>query len=180
MRNSVRLNAFTLVILLCAALSPLALSGPALGQQPVQSNPGRDDPAHLAAAKALLETAGSAKLFDSVVPLLAKQLEATFVQLKPEHAAEIKEAFARMPEKFSARKQELIDQIAKIYAERFTTEELNEVSKFLGTPVGQKFVSQQAVIAQQSMALGNAWGQKIGQEIEQEIRKELQERGIKL
>lgn len=179
MRNSVRLNAFSLFMLLCAALSPLALSGNALGQQPAQPSPSQD-PARLAAAKVLLETAGSAKVFDSVVPLLAKQLEATFIKLKPEHSAEIKEAFARMPEKFSARKQELIDQIAVFYAERFTAEELNGVSAFFGSPLGQKFISQQAVLAQQSMVLGNAWGQKIGQQLEQEIRKDLQARGIQL
>src|ERR1700690_924538 len=56
------------------------------------------DPARLAAAKELLVAAGSAKQFDIVVPLLAQQLEAAFVNLKPDHAAEIRDIFKLMPE----------------------------------------------------------------------------------
>jgi len=70
------------------------------------------DPARLAAAKDLLVVVGSAKQFDVVVPLITQQLENAFVNLKPDHAAEIKDVFRAIPEKFSQRKQELLDQIA--------------------------------------------------------------------
>ena len=86
----------------------------------------------------------------------------------------------RIPEKFAARKQELLDQIAMLYAQRLTTAELKEISSFFKSPLGRKFAGMQAGLAQQSMTLGRAWGQKIGQEIEQEIRAELRERGIEL
>ncbi|MGO9459928.1 MAG: DUF2059 domain-containing protein [Rhodomicrobium sp.] len=138
------------------------------------------DPGRSAAAKELLESAGMVKQFDTVVPLLTQQLEGLFIKLKPEHAAEIRNAFKRIPEKFAARKQELLDQIAMLYAQRLTTAELKEVSNFYKSPLGRKFVGMQAGLAQQSMALGRAWGQQIGQEIEQEIRSELRERGIEL
>src|SRR5208282_1379111 len=82
------------------------------------------DPERSAAAKELLESAGMVKQFDTVVPLLTQQLEGLFTKLKPEHTAEIKNAFQRIPEKFAARKQELLDQIAMLYAQRLTTAEL--------------------------------------------------------
>ncbi len=138
------------------------------------------DPARLATAKELLEVAGSAKQFDVVVPLIAQQLENAFVNLKPDHAAEIKDVFKLMPERFSERKQELLDQIAALYAGRLTTEELRELIAFYKSPIGAKFVQLQPELLQQQMALGQAWGRKIGQEIDQQVRKELSQRGVPL
>jgi hypothetical protein len=146
---------------------------------PVKSFAEKDvDPARLAAAKELLVAAGTAKQFDVVVPLITQQLENAFVSLKPDHAAEIKDVFRVMPEKFSQRKQELLDQVAVLYAERLTADELKDLVKFYHSPIGAKFVQLQPELVQQSMQLGQAWGRKIGQEIEQEVRKELKERGV--
>ena len=136
------------------------------------------DPARLAAAKELMEVAGSAKQFDAAVPLITQQLESAFVNLKPEYAAKIKDVFRMIPDRFSQRKQELLDQIAVLYAERLTADELNEISKFYKSPIGSKFVRMQPELVQQSMVLGQTWGRKIGQEIDQEARKQLKEKGV--
>ena len=138
------------------------------------------DPVRLAAAKELMEVAGSAKQFDVAVPLITQQLENAFVNLKPDHAAEIKDVFRMIPERFSQRKQELLDQIAALYAERLTTEDLQGIIAFYKSPIGAKFIQLQPELVQQSMALGQAWGRKIGQEIDQQVRKELKDRGISL
>ena len=136
------------------------------------------DPARLAAAKELLVVVGSAKQFDVVVPLITQQLENAFVSLKPDHATEIKDVFRAIPEKFSQRKQELLDQIAALYAEKLTADEINEIIRFYKTPIGAKFIQLQPELVQQSMQLGQAWGRKIGQEIEQDVRKQLKDRGV--
>jgi len=136
------------------------------------------DPARLAAAKELLVVVGSAKQFDVVVPLITQQLENAFVSLKPDHAAEIKDVFRAIPEKFSQRKQELLDQIAALYADKLTADEINEIIRFYKTPIGAKFIQLQPELVQQSMQLGQAWGRKIGQEIEQDVRKQLKDRGV--
>ena len=136
------------------------------------------DPARFAAAKELLVVVGSAKQFDVVVPLITQQLENAFVNLKPDHSAEIKDVFRVIPEKFSQRKQELLDQVAALYAEKLTADEINDIIKFYKTPLGAKFVQLQPELVQQSMMLGQAWGRKIGQEIDQEVRKQLKDRGV--
>ncbi len=182
MRKIARLNAFALFALLCSAASFIALPGTARAEmlEPAQSATPSIGPERIAAAKALLEATGAAKQFDAVVPVITQQLEAAFTKLKPEHAAEIKEAFGRIPEKFSSRKQELLDQIAVLYAQQLTAAELNEMTDFYKSPAGRKLVGVQGTLVQQSMVLGKAWGQKIGLEIQQEIRSELKQRGIEL
>ncbi len=173
MRRVIGLKAIAFFALLCVAALPVAVPGHALAQTAQTV-----DPERVSAAKALLEAAGTAKQFDALMPSLTQQIQAAFIQLKPENAAQIKDAFGRIPEKFSARKQELLDQIAVLYAQQLTAAELNEIANFYKSPVGQKFVGMQRALVQQSMQLGRDWGQKIGSEIEEEIRRELKGRGI--
>jgi hypothetical protein len=136
------------------------------------------DPARLAAAKDLMEATGSAKQFDAILPLLTQQLEGAFVKLRPDQANTIKEVFRLMPERFSQRKQEAFDQVAVVFAQNFTADELKELARFYRSPVGAKYVQLQPELFKQSMAIGQAWGRKIGQQIEQEVRQELKQRGV--
>jgi hypothetical protein len=157
-----------LALALIASLSP----SPFKAQAP--------DAARLAAAREMMEVAGVAKQFDELMPLLAQQLSQSFVAVAPEKADEIRQVFAQLPAKFIDRKGELIDQVAGLYAQELSVEELAAVSAFYKSPAGARLLVVQPQIARQSMALGQRWGAQIGREIEQEARKELKKRGIEL
>jgi hypothetical protein len=152
---------------------PGFLRGPARAETAV-------DPERLAAAKDLIEITGSARQFEALLPYIMAQMENAFVQLKPEHAQDIRDSFKLASAKFSERKQEAFDQVAVVFAERFTAAELKEIIAFYKTPIGAKLVRLQPEIGQRTLAIGQAWGRKIGQEIEQEVRKELKGRGVEL
>ena len=92
------------------------------------------DAPRLAAAKELMQVAGVAKQFDEVMPLLAQQLSESFVAVAPDKADLIREVFAQMAIKFVDRKGELIDQIAVLYAEKLTLEDLTAVIGFYKSP----------------------------------------------
>jgi uncharacterized protein len=153
-------------------LGTLIVSSPLSAQAP--------DAARLSAAKEMMEVAGVAKQFDELMPLLAQQLSQSFVAIAPEKADEIRQVFAQLPAKFIDRKGELIDEVAGLYAQELSVEELAAVSAFYKSPAGARLLAVQPQIARQSMLLGQRWGARIGQEIEQEARKELKRRGIEL
>ena len=136
------------------------------------------DPEALAAAKEVLAFAGSARQFETIMPLMSRQLEASFLKLQPGHSAEIHEIMSRVIERASGRKQELADNIAVLYAERMTADELRQIVAFYKSPAGTKLLQVQPEIIQQSVAIGQIWGKKIGEEIREEVRKELRNRGI--
>lgn len=161
-----------LVVALALALWTSVLSLPVAAQAP--------DAARLSAAREMMEVAGVAKQFDELMPLLIRQLSQSFVAVAPEKAEEIRQVFAQLPGKFIDRKGELIEQVASLYAQELSAEELGAVSTFYKSPAGLKLLSVQPQIARQSMALGQRWGAQIGREIEQEARKELKKRGIEL
>jgi hypothetical protein len=112
--------------------------------------------------------------------LLTGPLTQAFVSLAPTRAGEIRELMAEMVKRFSARKAELIEQIAGIYAERMSVEDMRGVAAFYQSEVGRRMVAAQPEIMRQSMLAGQTWGQRIGAEIDTEMRRELRKRGIDL
>jgi uncharacterized protein len=161
-------------LLLAAALLALPLSSPCVRAQSTA------DQARLAAARQMMQVAGVARQFSQVMPVLMRQLAEGFVAVAPDKAKVIAEVFAQLGSKFDERKGELIDQVAALYAEQLTLEELNAVTEFYRSPAGAKMMSIQPQVMRQAMQLGQRWGAQLGREIEEEVRRELKKRGIEL
>lgn len=163
-------RALLIVVTMLAALA--ALPGMSSAQAP--------DPARIAAAKQMMEVAGSVAQFDQVMPLMSQQMSQAFKNIAPGSATEIDDVFRQLVPKFIERKGELLDQIAALYAAEMTLDELNAIVAFYKSPAGVKFAAVQPKILRDSMALGQRWGQKIGAEFADEARRELKKRGIDL
>ena len=139
------------------------------------------DPARLAGAKEMMAAAGVAKQFDAVMPLIFNQLQGIFLQQHPTQQKELTEIFQAVLARMTQRKQELIDEIAALYAQKLTTAELKEITRFDSTGVGAKFVNEvQPQITVESAAIGQRWGQKLGAEVDREVRQEAKKRGMPL
>lgn len=136
------------------------------------------DPAAIAAARQLMDAAGATRQFDAVVPALVHQMTSIFIQQQPAHQETIREAFAGVAVRMSERKDELLVEIAKLYARQFTLAELQELTQFFTSDVGKRFVDKQLVILPESMVIGQRWGERIGREVDAEMRKELRKRGV--
>ncbi len=158
-----------------AAMLAAVLAAPALAQQPGPTS----DEARTAAHE-LMKASGAAAQFDQVIPVLTAQLTQTFVQLAPDRAREIREVMGELVKRFSERKAELIDEVALIYAQRMSVDDMREVAKFYQSGAGRRLVEAQPQILRQSMSVGQAWGQRIGAELDAEMRRELKKRGIDL
>jgi hypothetical protein len=156
-------------------LVALTLAAPALAQEKPAV-----DPQRLAAARELMVAAGSARQFDQVMPVLTANMTKAFVALAPQAEPHIREIMGELLKRFSDRKGELIDQIAAAYAEKLSLDELKELTRFYSTGVGAKFIAVMPELMQQSMALGQRWGESIGREIDEELRRELKKRGINI
>ena len=138
------------------------------------------DPARVAGAKEMMAAAGVSKQFDAIMPLIFNQMQGIFLQQHPTQQKELKEVFDAVLARMSARKQELIDEIAVLYAQKLSVEELKEITRFYSTGAGAKFIQLQPEIAGQSAVIGQRWGQKLGAEVEQEVRREAKKRGMPL
>lgn len=162
-----------------AVLAPLVLAS-AFSAGYVAAEAQKPDAARLAAARELMVATGASRQFEAVVPMMVKQLEPILLQMAPGKETEIKEISGLIIEKFAARKSEMMDIIAGIYAEKLDSQDMQQLSKFFSAGAGAAFIAKQPEILTESMAAGQKWGEKIGLEIEEQIKQELTKRGIKI
>jgi len=66
---------------------------------------------------------------------------------------------------------ELVEMLVPVYADNLDESDIDGLIEFYGSPVGQKFVSKQGIIIQQSMAVGEKWGAQVAERAIQQLEK---------
>ena len=67
---------------------------------------------------------------------------------------------------------ELLEELVPVYDKYYTLADLKTVNAFYETPTGQKVLAALPQITQESMQIGQAWGQRIGAQIMAEAQQE--------
>jgi hypothetical protein len=134
-------------------------------------------PDALAAARELIVALGGADQIKATMPIVMKNLKPAIVQNRPEVERDYDAMLPLMLQTFNTRVNEVIEQIAALYARNFTADELREAVAFYRGPTGQKFVQKLPAVLQESMALGQRFGQSIASELRGRMIDELRKRG---
>ena len=147
----------------------LFAAGPARAQTP--------SPDAMAAAHELIVSMRAADFFKTIMPALMQSFKPAIVQNRPQVERDYDAIVPLMLEGMNARLNELNEQIAAVYARNFTADELREAVAFYRGPTGQKIVQKLPVITQESMAIGQRFGQSIASELRGRMIDELRRRG---
>lgn len=100
--------------------------------------------------------AQAAQMFDLMMPALQAM------------APDVPEAFWTMfREKLDM--ESYVALFIPVYDRHFSHDEIKALLRFYETPAGKKFVEATPMIAQESFAIGEAWGQKIGTDVFDEL-----------
>ena len=75
---------------------------------------------------------------------------------------------------------ELVEQMAVVYGEAFTEEELDDILTFYRSPTGQSLVAKMPKMMSQSMAFGQTWLVKALETLPQRIEQRLRAEGYDL
>ena len=70
-----------------------------------------------------------------------------------------------------------LNEVAKLYASRFTEQELKDTLNFYKSPLGRKLVVEEPNILDQSMKTAQTWAENLSQEIIAKMRTEMKKRG---
>jgi len=138
------------------------------------------DPEALAAARELLVAMRFSDQFKAIMPTVLRALKPAIVQNRPEVERDFDAVVPLLMEGMSTRLNELGEGTAVIYAANFTTAELRDITAFYRTPTGQKFLQKAPAVMQQSMAMGQRFGQAISGELQSRMTEELRKRGHKI
>lgn len=92
------------------------------------------------------------------------------LDLQEQDPSSDKEFLKRFRKEVMARLGELNAEIAVLYHERFSLEELQEMTRFYETPLGRKLARENPSLVEGSARLGAAWGERLANDVLQDMR----------
>ena len=157
--------------LLATLLALWLAATPAFAQAPSPA------PEVRAAARELIETMRAVDQMKVMMPMIMQQLKPAIVQGRPEVERDYDASLPVVLEAMGSRLGELVDAIALIYAANFSADELRQITAFYRTPVGEKFLQQLPAITQQSLAVGQKFGQQLAGDLRERMIEQLRKKG---
>lgn len=94
-----------------------------------------------------IKLTGATKAFDDAIDQIGAMV-----------SQENKEAYKK---EATATLDGLYDEMAVLYMDEFTKEEIQELVKFYKSEIGKKLASKQVSLAQKGMMMGQSWGMKV-------------------
>jgi hypothetical protein len=152
-----------LLVLLSFSLTPARAQSPASDAE--------------VAARELVTTMKADDQFRALLPMILKSMKPAIVQNRPDVERDYEALAPKLIAGMEARITELSDALVVIYSSNFSAEELHAVTAFYRTPAGQKFLLKTPLVAQQSMAAGQKFGQSVGAEAQKRMIEELRNKG---
>jgi uncharacterized protein len=138
------------------------------------------DAPNVALAKQMLEVTHAMTVFTPLIPGVVEQARLFYLQQNPSLGKDLSEVATKIRNDLQPRFAELIDDLAKIYAETFSEPEMKEIIAFYQSPAGKKMLDQQPRLVDASMNFAGNWANKLSEEVTARIREELIKRGHKM
>lgn len=137
-------------------------------------------PAAIAAARELVDIRGGANIFETVVYGVVESAKGVFLQTNPQLAKDLEEVAGRIRTELAPRRTELVNEVARIYAQRFTEQEMREATAFFKTTLGRKIVTEEPIVLDQSFQRTQQWANKLSEEVLSRYRAEMKKKGHNL
>jgi len=161
-----------LALVAALALGCLALADASRAQTP--------SPSALATAKELVTLKGGAAMFDPLIPGVIETAKNQFLPTNPNLSGPLNEVAAQLHKEYAPKRAELLDLVAKIYAQHFTEAELKDIVAFYKTSAGKKMITQEPAAIKQSLDAAQTWANEFSDTVLQRFRAEMQKKGYKL
>ncbi len=131
----------------------------------------------MAAARELVQAAHAADNVKMMMPLLMQQLKPAIVQGRANVEKDYDAIVPQLLQSMAARSDAFAEAVSVVYAHNLTLEELQQLTAFYRSPIGQKFLEKMPMIVQESLAAGQKFGQEVALELRDHMLEELRKRG---
>jgi hypothetical protein len=138
------------------------------------------DSAEIATAKQLLTVTGAMTVFTPLVAGVVEQSRLLYLSQNPTLGKDLTDVATQMRKDLQPRFSELVDAMAKFYAEAFTEQEMKDILAFYQSPTGKKMLDQQPKLVDSSMKFAQDWANKLSEEVTAKMRDELVKKGHKM
>jgi hypothetical protein len=156
---------FFILAFICACLGPFA----AEAQQP--------SAAAVALARQVIVTKGANVMTDPLVRGVIETVKNSFVPTNPNLTRELDDVAATLHKELDGKSSEVIDQMARAYAARFTEQELKDLLVFFKTPLGQKYIKEEPAALEDGLKRAQQWADAFADTVMARMRSEMQKKG---
>ncbi|MFC4625181.1 DUF2059 domain-containing protein [Daeguia caeni] len=123
----------------------------------------------LAAARAAIAAIHATEQFDQILPNAARALKAELIQKDPNLEALITKTVDEKALALAARRADLENEAARVYAKAFTEEELNAITTFYNSPAGKKLIEEAPVITREVLKAAQIWQNGIARDLAEQV-----------
>jgi uncharacterized protein len=134
----------------------------------------------LAAARDMLAVKGGAVFFDPVIPGVIESVKNSFLPTNPGLARELNELAALLRKDYEPKRGEILNAVARIFARRFTEQELKDMTAFYKSPLGQKMLKEEPLAIEQSLKSTQDWATAFSETVMGRFRSEMAKKGHQL
>jgi uncharacterized protein len=162
------------------ALSFSLAAPPASAQQPAApaAAPLKPvSPSALQAARDLLAVKNVSQVYAGAVPNLVQRIKEQFLANNLSYQKDLNEVAVTVAQSMTGREKEIGEQMAKIYANDFTEQELKDLTTFYKSTLGQKLLAQEPKSIQASTVFMGQWAQTFQETVVNQFRDEMKKRG---
>jgi uncharacterized protein len=162
-------NKRTLAICLAMVVALFVTTGATQAQQP--------SPAAVDIAKQIILIKGGNTMFDPIIPGVIESAKNNFLPTNPGLSKDLNDVALQLRREFEPKRVEIINEMARAYAERFSEQELRDLLAFYKSPLGQKVVTEEPRALDAGMARAQDWANNFSETVMTRMRAEMKKRG---
>lgn len=145
-----------------------------------QATPGAPSANAIALAGELLALKGGPQMFGGMIDGVIESAKESYLPNNPSLARPLNEVAVQLRKEFEPKKAELMHEVARVYARRFTEQELRELLAFYKTNLGRKVLSDEAPAVEDGFKRAQEWTSEFSDQVLIKIRTEMRKKGFDL
>jgi uncharacterized protein len=157
-----------LALLVAASFGIAAERADAQGAQPSANS--------IALAKELILLKGGNKMFGAIVPGTIESAKNLFLPTNPNLNKPLTEVSTQLRTEYSGKTDELLNEVAKAYATRFSEQELKEIVAFYKTALGKKLLTEEPLALEDGFGRAKDWAGAFSQTVVTRMRAEMKKK----
>jgi hypothetical protein len=151
-----------------------------LGFAAQSANPPQPSPQAIALAKELIFLKGGQQMFGPVVPGVIESTKDVFLPTNPNLSKPLGEVSAQLKSEYASKSDELMNEVAKVYATHFTEQELKEIVAFYKTALGKKLLNEDPIAIEAGFKRAKEWANDFSNQVMTKMRAEMKKKGYDL
>jgi hypothetical protein len=155
-------------------------AAPAAPRPAAQTTPGTPSANAVALAGELLTLKGGQQMFGGMVDGVIESAKDSFLPNNPALNRPLNEVALQLRKDFESKKAELMHEVARVYARRFTEQELRELLAFYKTNLGKKVLSDESLAVEDSFKRAQEWTSEFSDQVLTKMRAEMRKKGHEL